>query len=72
MAVSQPRPLEHLTSEQGVLLKPSVRFHDLERIRRCDEHLAENRVGVQRQQRHQAVQLCGRKHAGAMLEGHRE
>jgi hypothetical protein len=35
-----------LTSERGVLLKPPLRLHDLQRVRGCDEHLAKDRVGV--------------------------
>jgi hypothetical protein len=40
---------------------------DFERISRCSQHLREERIGIQRDGRYQALQLLGRFRVGDRL-----
>jgi hypothetical protein len=53
--------------EVAVLPEPLLRLHDLQRIRARGQHLAEQRVGVQRNRRDQVIQLVRRQKRRRLL-----
>lgn len=66
--VLQPGSVHQLSSlEVAVPPEPLVRFHDFQRIRTRRQYLAEQRVGVQRDRRHQVIQLVRREKRSRLL-----
>src|SRR5262245_57728255 len=74
------RGLELIALEILVLGGPAVGLHHLERIGRGDQHLRQQRIGIERDRRQQRVELfrfeqrllgCGRRRGGGRLCGGR-
>ena len=54
-----------------VLIQPLLQLDDLQWISRSHQHLAEHRIGIERDGRNQRVQLIGRKRDDVLFSGRR-
>src|SRR6266850_4143371 len=63
--------VERVALQVGLLATPAVRLDDLERIRRSDQHLHEERIGVEGDRRHDLIELIGRELRALRLCGRR-